>query len=323
MDLLDLLAEVCVANQLVKEAVDLPAVRSEFEDLAAKERLARAHAGRLEELAGRRAKDEDTSPLGYLETAGKRLVPMPHSGLEAAVRVPAMVAGGIYGHRMGQKSELMPSEDILKAVTARTGKEEGVSTLERALQDIVNAPHTTFQASAPVKSYVDPANLGKSTEAVKTPSEASIMAKSTAGRLRKLDPSVMSEALGEKVPFRNVGPEAERVRKYLDYRVQGGTSRVRQEFKNILRQTAEKSTLAEGALQAMKPRRLLGAGAGALGAGALAGLPFMARALYHKRHGGEAAVSARSKAEKAIGEATGASQKREQLLGQLLAGEAK
>lgn len=106
-----------------KQADDLTGIRDEFEGSAMKERVLRRHAQRLDELAAQRASKEDQSAGGYAETLAKRLMPVPHTMGEAAVRVPGMLGGAIAGHELGKSFEPLAAEGLERVFSPTNAKE--------------------------------------------------------------------------------------------------------------------------------------------------------------------------------------------------------
>ena len=123
--LTDELADTCTRVGLIKQALEIAPdhrdARDLFEELAEEERLARQEAGRWEDLARDRAEKEDVSPLGHATTFGKRMVPMPHTVGEAAIRLPGIAAGGIAGHMYGKGFEGPTGEEAMKVLSPAEG----------------------------------------------------------------------------------------------------------------------------------------------------------------------------------------------------------
>lgn len=258
-----------------KRADALTGARDEFENSALSEQAMRDHAQRLEELAASRASQEDTSPGGYAATAAKRLMPVPHTAGEAAVRLPAMVAGGVAGHRFGKSFEPMSA----------SGLEQVFNPTNKALEAAIPHQFRTINPTAQVATLID--ELGV------TPGHQ------------------ISDALRERAFPGMSRPGADLRKKFVD--LAGGESNMPKLRSAIGRHIApEKDVVSR-----MSRYGLGGAVGGALGAGAIAGLPFVIRALLQKRHGGEAAVRARGQAAEATQKAEGESQHREDILNKL------
>lgn len=108
MDLSTELAQRCL--QVKQAAVEDDPNREEFEDLAARERVARGQAARYKEIAHGRAREEaEKTPA---ETFTGRLYPIPHTLGEAAWRIPAMVGGGAMGYQAVARNELPDVESM-------------------------------------------------------------------------------------------------------------------------------------------------------------------------------------------------------------------
>lgn len=113
MDLATQLATVCVR---VKCAADLPVLRDQFEGLSNEEESLRSYADRLGTLADSRAAREDQSLGGYVSTGANRLLPVPHTGTEAAVRLPLIGAAGVAGSVLGRHiQDEASARSLLKA----------------------------------------------------------------------------------------------------------------------------------------------------------------------------------------------------------------
>jgi len=317
VDLVQELAELYLAAS-EKTAEDPAAVREQFEESAGKERAHRTYADKLRALAARRSAEEDTSPKGYLQTGVKRLAPVPHTGGEAVVRGLGGVAGGILGHHMGQQTEKLPAEDILKTLTqyGREVKEPppaeaatlGAGTLEG------------HKPKIPGEDLLKRTKLMENLEGLQSaggvPETADLH-----DLLKKMRRSA-PEDVATAVRARDVLPSNKnviRLRNTIKTNLgSGGRATMRRELENVIGGGAKGGKgLAETAVAAIKPRRLAGAAGGVLAGSVLAGLPFAVRALLQKRHGGEAAVAARNKAEEETGRAESEAAGREKLLGQL------
>lgn len=88
-----------------KKALELPEMRDQFERLSNEEHAARGYADRLKSLADSRAGREDMSAGGYVSTGVNRLLPVPHTGTEALIRLPAIGAAGIAGSIAGRHAQ--------------------------------------------------------------------------------------------------------------------------------------------------------------------------------------------------------------------------
>ena len=127
MDLATELAQTCVAAQ--KQA-DAPAdIRNQFEALSSKEKLLRSQAGRYSELAKGRADEEDQSLGGYAGTAASRMLPIPHTLSEAAVRLPAIGAGVLGGYHYGKQFEPLGGDALKSLFVPGTGGKGGQGTM--------------------------------------------------------------------------------------------------------------------------------------------------------------------------------------------------
>lgn len=89
-----------------KVALELPEMRDQFERLSNEEHAARGYADRLKSLADSRAAREDMSPGGYASTAVNRLLPVPHTGTEALIRLPMIGAAGVAGSILGRHAHM-------------------------------------------------------------------------------------------------------------------------------------------------------------------------------------------------------------------------
>jgi hypothetical protein len=352
MRLSEELAQACV-SAMRKQAADETApeaARGQFESSALREQLLRRHADRLQELAKARAVEEDVTPGGYAETLGKRLIPMPHTLGEAEVRVPAMALGGAFGHYLARPYET-PSADVIHSVLAGKvgggdGKGKGPS-LERRLKEYVQeqpakrktvtrarAAGGTQKALAGVlrtaQKFVgmlppqvgkpaekNLATLLKATQRKQQRTKARVPSTQPAAKVKKLvrwlsvqRPEHVEGAL-KTMPIFGRG-ESEAIRSKVTKSLgEGGLPFLRREI-GLLGEP-EVKTLS----QRLGRLRWGGALAGALGAGALAGIPFAARALYQKRQGGEAAARARSDAQAALEDAAQEAVRREAILKEL------
>lgn len=278
MSLADELAKVSVAAH-VKQADDLTGVRDEFENSALNERVLRRHAQRLEELAAQRASKEDQTPGGYAETLAKRLMPVPHTAGEAAVRLPGMIAGGIAGHEFGKSFEPLAAEGlerVFSPMNAGTDQTVMVPLAERLHRLGADPLRTT--------EFLD--------KHLVTPGED------------------LASAFRRPLPFSK--PTA--IRQELQGLI--GEEKIPQ-FQKVLGNLIRQHGPAEKVAPALSKYRVGGAIGGALLGGAALGLPFAARALWQKHQGGEAAVRARNQAKDTMGKADTEFQHREDLLNKL------
>jgi len=294
MTLAEELARTCVSALRKQAADEAPAAaREQFETSTLRERLLRRHGERLQELAKSRAAEEDTSPGGYAETAAKRLFPMPHTVGEAAVRLPAMLAGGAYGHYLARPYETS-SADVIHSVLAGkaglAGKGKGVK--------------------APPVPQLEKRVIEYLTEQGKAPDVASDTAQRLLRRLGVQRPEHVEGAL-EVLPIFDRAKSKALRQEITGALGEKGLPFLRREIGLI--GEPEVKTLA----QRLGRLRWGGALAGGLAAGALTGIPYMARALYQKRQGGEAAVRARAEAQQALEAAGQEGSKREEILKQL------
>jgi len=295
------LAKICVAAEdtavLGGDPPNLIDVRDQFENMALREEVARAHASRLADLAKLRASREDTSLGGHLETGYKRLLPIPHTLGEAAVRGPATALGGILGYGMGKKYEVPDATDVKKLFSPEGGLHFAPAGKDKKVSPIVSALQTIS------------ADAGKT--GVKSKKLVSLLKK-----MQLMSPDDLADLLREKrLPGMGFNAGQKAIRAEME-KVLGekGTALLPQEVRNLLAQTGkDKGVLSS----AFKPWRLGGAALGVGAAGLLSGLPFAARALYQKREGGEAAARAKAKLQQALAEAENASARREELLRQI------
>lgn len=292
------LALTCCARQ--KRAADLTGLRDEFEGSALREQSLRENAQRLEELAASRAAREDTSPAGYASTAGKRLMPVPHTAGEAAVRLPAMAAGGYLGHQLGKQFEPMNSTMLEQALSPTN--EKGLEGLGRQIESLrpkvpsapikMNPNMTQYPGMAAAAPAVDETVPNLLKELQTTPGHE------------------ISDALRHRAPLGISRPGSSLKSRLTGLVGEANMPRLRSSFSRHL--DPEKSLASR-----LSRYRVGGAVGGALAGGAIAGLPFIIRALMQKRHGGEAAVRARGQAGEASQKAEGESQHREDILNKL------
>lgn len=261
------------------DAPDLKGMRDEFEHSALQEQVLRNHAQRLEELAAQRAAREDTSPTGYAETFAKRLAPIPHTGGEAAIRLPAMIAGGVAGARFGKGFEGMDPAGLERVFSPLDP--DKINPVVQRFEDLRSGP---LHSEALLKD------------------------------MRTMPGEEIADAFKERhLPFSGGRGKALRGR-LVNTVGEQNMGRLRSAIGNLVRQTAPKDGVAA---KGFSKFRVGGAIGGALAGGALAGLPFAIRALLQKRKGGEAAVRARNQSSNALQKAEGESQHREDILNKL------
>ncbi len=266
-----------------KRAADLTGLRNEFENSALKEKVLRQHAQRLEDLAARRAANEDTSASGYANTLAARLAPVPHTGAEAAIRIPGMVAGGMLGHEFGKSFEPLEAEGLERVFSPLSGKGPDISgAVEKRITGLGGDPARTKELLSKL---------------VTTPGEE------ISGALRRPIPMVTPRGNSQALRGEFSGLVSE-----------GNMGKLQKAIGNLVRQTGGEGKAVAGG---MSKYRLGGAAGGALLGGAAIGVPFAIRALLQKRHGGEAAVRARNMAGGATGKAEGEFKHREDLLSKL------
>lgn len=275
----------------------LQALRQEFEDAVEQETLARRHSKWWEEAARSRALGEDRTLGGYVGSAAERMLPIPHTGTEALVRLPVVGLGGYLGHRLGSRIEPIPSSEILRAVRPVLDSDRAIPPLLRNLREALR--HPTL-GTAPGQDLYN--------------------------RLQQMDPEVLSQALRQThvttpgwmggrfgnrdIPIwpRPSSPEVQQIRQALGPDI----DIVRREIKNVLSQTAEKSLASK-----FRPFRIGGTLAGIGAASALTGIPLAVRALLQKSQGGESAVRAKGEAKRLTGQAEEMQKLRERLLKEL------
>lgn len=278
----------------------LQVLRQEFEDAVEQETLARRHSKWWEEAARARALGEDRTVGGYIGSAAERMLPIPHTGTEALVRLPLVGLGGYFGHRLGSRIEPIPSSEILRAVRPVLEGDRANPPLLRNLEEALrHNPHPAFGVTAGQAMF---------------------------DRLQQMDPESLSQALrqtsvrtpgwmGERFGNRDIpiwprpsSPEVQQIRQALGPDI----DIVRREIKNVLSQTAEKSLSSR-----VRPFRIGGTLAGLGAASALTGIPLAVRALLQKSQGGESAVRAKSEAKRLTGQAEEMQKLRERLLKEL------
>jgi hypothetical protein len=319
MTLAEELAHSCCSRQ--KRADDLTGLRDDFEGSALREQALREHAQRLEELAASRAAREDTSPAGYAGTAAKRLIPIPHTGGEALARIPAMIAGGMAGHHFGKQFEPMDPTMLEQVLSPNNEKGlEGLGKQIESLRPAAAPPSAPGLGSFPaVQGPRNPAapHLRPFNGAINAAQNAAANAQPPVSEVSKLLTELqttpgkqVSDALRERALPGMPRPGADLRKKMVGLVGEGQMGRLRSAFGRHL--DPEKSLASR-----LSRYRVGGAVGGALGAGALVGLPFVIRALLQKRQGGEAAVRARGQAGEATSKAQGESQHREDILNKL------
>lgn len=309
MKLCEQLAHACIRQRQKRAAAELEGspsledVRSKFEELTATEQLARSHATRLKELAEARALREDTSPGGYAATAMQRLLPIPHTALEAGIRLPLTAVGGVGGYLLGREMERTPPKFVAKIRNA-------ISGLDPEEVKKIFAPKGQLSS----KSTITRTGLRMLGDEARDPAKALAMGK-LLRRMSTESPETLAAALrGWDLPF--MGSKATKDIRGDIERVfgAGGTNKLRQEVANLIAQSAGEKGVASKIFGSLNPYRVGGALAGLGVAGAATGIPYALRALYLKRQGGEAAVRARARVQEAISEAELAAAKREELL---------
>lgn len=275
----------------------LQALRQEFEDAVEQETLARRHAKWWEEAARSRALGEDRTSGGYVGSAAERMLPIPHTGTEALIRLPIVGLGGYLGHGLGSRVEPIPSSEILRAIRPVIESERSNPPLLRNLEEALrHRPAPAFGVTAGRRLF---------------------------DQLQQMDPKDLSQALrqtsvttpewmgarfgGRKIPIwpGSNSPEVQRIGKELGVDM----DIVRREIKNVLSQTAERSLAPKVNLF-----RIGGTLAGIGAAGAITGIPLAIRALFQKSQGGESAVRARGEAKRLTSQAEEMQKLREQLL---------
>ena len=308
MDLATELATTCATAGFVKKAEpELRNLREEFEDLAMRERGLRGHAGRLEDLAKRRAlEDKERSNLG---TFAERMLPIPHTTGEAGILAPAMLAGGIAGHRFGKGFEALPGAELgavlspadKPLVAPPKGKALGTSpqfgtALGQRMHELARVHHKPATPEAEKAVHDNVLALMEKMRTAGGPAVAEATRKRRIPGLQSIPKGL--ESLPKDVEGA-IGP--------------GGVSTLRREAENLMKQRAGK----EGLKASLRGFRLGGAAGGALLAGGAASVPLAIRALLRRRHGGEAAVIARNKEEKTQREAERLAKLREEVLAKL------
>ena len=159
VDLATELAQTCVTAMRKRADDPLAAtsptdIRNQFEALSSKERLLRSQAGRYSELAKSRAEDEDQSLGGYAGTAVSRMLPIPHTGTEAAVRLPAIGAGILGGYHYGKQFEPL-DEDALKSVFMPSGGKGGAgSAVQPMIEQLFSSKYKSPEHRALAESLL-------------------------------------------------------------------------------------------------------------------------------------------------------------------------
>ena len=307
MDLATELATTCVTAGFVKKAEPaLSDLRDEFEALATREQGLRGHAGRLEELAKRRALDDkERSNIG---TFAERMLPIPHTTGEAGFLAPAMLAGGIAGHKFGKGFEALPGQELGAVLSPEKG------TLLSAAKG--KAPAGTLPSfGTPLGQRLH--ELAQVYHGKALP-EAEIhgQVKALMEKMRTAGGPAVAEATRKRhIPgLQSIPKGLESLPKDVEGAIgPGGIGTLRREAENLMTHRAGK----EGLRASLKGFRLGGAAGGALLAGGAASVPLAIRALLRRRHGGEAAVIARNKEEKTNREAERLSKLREEVLAKL------
>lgn len=319
MDVAKELALMCVAS-MVKQAADPRTVREEFETSADKEKLQRRRAGRLTDLAKSRSADEDTSLSGYANTAAARMLPIPQTPTEAAVRLPAIGAGGALGYSIGKQLESPAPESVKQLFTAGGGGKKGGGSPMKKVTEAVGI--TGGKPKASIEKGFNQLSL-ESPEALheafggqnRLPGLGEIKQRlKNFGSVRSLGDLGQRTSELVSMPPAPMGPEGARVAGIAKQRF--GTKApglLAQETRNLLRQNKE---IPSGS----RMPRFLGT-LGGIGAASLAtGIPLAARAMWNKQYGGDAAVRARSEAGQVTSSADAEAAKRDALLKKLDSG---
>jgi hypothetical protein len=335
---MDLATELAMTCLRLKQAGDegLPAVRGRFEESARKEKLLRAHAERLRALSRAREEREDTSASGYAQTGLGRLLPIPHTGPEALLRLPLTGLGAYLGYQHGKSYEPLDPNEVKRVFSPASSPKKdkgggapggppggppssGASPIERRLRDL----------------YVDirgthPAQVAK----LQTPELELLMRKlrlssgealsgALAGERRLPDlpmtPDKIRRAWGERALDVTKGEHAALRQEIENVFGAKNIGRVRGEVANVMGQTATKPGPIAELIPKIRWHGVGGALAGAGLVGALTGLPFAIRALLQKHKGGEGAERARAEAQEAIEQAENMSEGRGRLLAKLQA----
>jgi hypothetical protein len=274
MKLSEELARTCVEKRAQPEVEDL---RAQFEGLSQREEVLRRHAKRMHDISRRRALREDTSIPGYLATGAERLTPVPHTGLEAAIRLPLIGAAGAGGYLAGREFEPFDADDLRRILRPAGGKSDLDTAISSAVMREGQTPTDISARKLRLKQLMlreDPEVIAKALRRRKLPIGGDVVS----GKLR-----------GE------IGEVAD-------------VARLRRELGSLARQTDK------GILPKMKPWRLGGGILGLLAGSAATGLPLAIRALMLKRQGGEAAARAEAEAQEALESALAAQTEREELL---------
>jgi hypothetical protein len=330
MDLATELATICV---LAKEAADDPlAVREQFEGAARKEQLLRTHAERLRALAKRRAAREDESAGGYVQTGLERMLPIPYTSTEALLRAPAVGLGALLGYQHGGTYEPIDPGDLKRTFTpagdsgASKGKGKGAPAPVAGTPGTPKTPPSTplelrlEELRAQKMPNVGSAELSKLLQKLRLESGAALSG-ALAGDRRIPDYPTTIDKMRTAWKDRTLDvskAQHAQLRSEIE-KVLGPIGGVRQEVKNVIRQTPMKV----GPIKELIPKiNWHGVGGGLLGAGigsAISGLPFAVRALWQKSQGGEGAVRARGEAQEATEQAEDLAAKRDRLLARLKA----
>lgn len=322
MDVAKELALLCVIST-VKQAADPRAVRDEFETSANREKLQRRQAGRLGELAQTRAEDEDTSLGGYANTAAARMLPVPQTPTEAAVRLPMVGAGGALGYSLGKKLESPDPESVKQLFTASGGaggkKKGGGSPMKKVVESVGSVggkKKPSIDKGFNQLSLESPEALHEAFGGQKRmPTFEEIKQRIGGfGSVRSFDD--LKQRAGDLVhmPDAPMGRDGTRISNIAKQRFgKNAPGQLTQEVRNLL---AQNKDIPSGSKW---PRRL--GMLGGIGAASLAtGIPLAARALWNKQYGGDAAVRARGEAADITSSADSEAAKRESLIQSLGSG---
>jgi hypothetical protein len=300
-DLALILAQACVSSQ-TKKADYLPelrGLRSQFESSTAKERALRSYAKDLEDLASRRSIEEDRSLGGYVDTAAKRLAPIPQTFGEATWRLPAIGLAGVGGYIGGQQLEETDPVGLNKLRTIDP------DALHSVMTDAATNPDGKNQLLKILQGHNEQHNPGLDSGTLQK----------NLSELAREAPTDVAAILQEHSALPLNGKQ--KSLKELLSATLGGEQHIPMMRSQIMNQIGkgEKSPgpLAE-LMPEFKPYRVGGALTGLAMGSAMTGIPLALRALWQKHQGGEAAVRARNKMRTAIEQAEAEQKSREGLL---------